>query len=98
MSKIVKLKPVFDNIVVEQVKAQERTESGFYMPESSQKKPNVYKVLEVGEQCKSGIKPGDYCILPKHIQTTTDIEVEGKVVAVVKEENIIALVTLSEQE
>ena len=32
MSKIVKLKPVFNNIIVEQVKAQEKTKSGFYMP------------------------------------------------------------------
>lgn len=94
MSKIVNLKPIFDSLVVEQLQSKKQTESGIIIPESSQKKPNVYKVLEVGEQCKSGIKPGDYCILPKHIQTTTDIEVEGKVVAVVKEENIIAIVNI----
>ena len=65
MSKIVNLKPVFNNIIVEQVKAQEKTESGFFMPESSQKKPNVYLVKEVGPECKSGVKAGDFVVLPK---------------------------------
>ena len=94
MSKIVNLKPIFDSLVVEQLQSKKQTESGIIIPESSQKKQNVYKVLEVGDKCKSGIKQGDYVILPKHIQTTTDIEVNGKIVAIVKEENVIAIVNV----
>lgn len=94
MSKIVSLKPVFNNIIVEQVKAQEKTESGFYMPESSQKKPNVYLVKEVGLECKSGVKAGDFVVLPKNIQVCTDIEVNGNIVSVVEEKHIIAIVNV----
>lgn len=94
MSKIVNLKPVFNNIIVEQVKAQEKTESGFYMPESSQKKPNVYLVKEIGPECKSGVKAGDFVVLPKNIQVCTDIEINGNVVSVVEEKHIIAIVSV----
>ena len=97
MSKIVNLKPIFDSLVVEQLQSKKQTESGIIIPESSQKKPNVYKVLAKGDSCKSKVEVGNYIILPKHIQTTTDIEVEGKVVAVVKEENIIAIVDIKEE-
>ena len=96
MSKIVSLKPIFDSLVVEQLQSKKKTESGIIIPESSQKKQNVYKVLEVGADCKSGIKKDDYVVLPKNIQVTTDIEVEGNVVAVVKEENVIAIVNIEE--
>lgn len=92
MSKIVNLKPIFDSLVVEQLESKKKTESGIIIPESSQKKPNVYKVLEVGKDCKSEIKQGDFVLLPKNIQVTTDVEVEGQTVSVVKEESVIAIV------
>ena len=94
MSKIVNLKPIFDSLVVEQLQSKKQTESGIIIPESSQKKPNVYKVTAVGPTCKSGIREGDYVVLPKNIQVTTDIEVNGNMVAVVKEENVIAIVNV----
>ena len=97
MSKIVNLEPVFNNIIVEQVKAQEKTESGFYMPESSQKKPNVYKVLKIGPECKSGVKVGNFVVLPKSLQVTTDIEVNSNIVSVVEEKHIIAIVNIEEK-
>ena len=39
------------------------------------------------------VKEGDY-VVAKNIQVTTDIEVNGNMVAVVKEENIIAIVNV----
>ena len=94
MNKIVNLKPIFDNIVVKQTKAKEQTESGFYIPESSQKKPNVYEVIEVGPTCKSGVVQGDFVVLPKNIQVCTDIEINDEIVAIVKEENVIAIIDI----
>ena len=96
MSKIVKLNPIFESLVVEQLETKKQTESGIIIPESSQKKQNVYKVVAVGPTCKSGIKENDFVVLPKSIQVTTDIEVNGKMVAIVKEENIIAIVNIEE--
>ena len=96
MSKIAKLNPIFDSLVVEQLESKKQTESGIIIPESSQKKQNVYKVVAVGPTCKSGIREGNFIVLPKNIQVTTDIEVNGKMVAVVKEESVIAIVNIEE--
>lgn len=97
MSKILTLNPVFDNIVVQQLKAKETTDSGFFIPDVSQKKPNISKVISIGPDCKSGVKVGDYIVLPKSIQVTTDIEINGEIFSVVKEENIIAMVNINEE-
>lgn len=94
MNKILKLNPIFDSLVIEQLESKKQTESGIIIPESSQKKPNVYKVIAIGPTCKSGVKENDYIVLPKNIQVTTDIEVNGKMVAIVKEESIIAIVNI----
>lgn len=96
MSKVIDLTPIFDNLVVEKIKPQEKTNSGFYMPETSQKKSNVHKVLKIGSGCKSGVKEGDLVLLPKNLQVTTDVEVNGNEVSVVKEEHIIAIVNIEE--
>lgn len=96
MSKIVSLKPIFDCLVIEQFSAKEKTESGIIIPESSQKKPNIAKVIEVGPTCKSEIKVGDYVVIPKNIQVTTEVEVNGSVKSVIKEENVIAIVNIED--
>lgn len=73
---------------------KKETESGIIIPENSQKKPNLAQVLEVGPDCKSGIKVGDYIVTPKSFQATTDIEVNEDMVSVIKEENVVAIVNI----
>lgn len=94
MSKIVNLEPIFDSLVIEPVVAKTKTDSGFYLPESSQKQPNLAKVIKVGPDCKSKVKVNDYIVTPKNFQFTTEVEVNGHTFGVMKEENIIAIVNI----
>ena len=96
MNKIVSLNPIFDSLVIEPVVAKQKTESGIYIPESSQKQPNVAKVVKVGPDCKSKIKEGDFIVSPKIFKMTTVVEVNGQLLSVIKEENIIAIVNVED--
>ena len=44
-----KIKPLFDRVVIEQLEAKKQTQSGLYIPSSSQEKPQMAKVIYVGE-------------------------------------------------
>ena len=61
-----KIKPLFDRIVIKQFEAKEKTESGLFLPTSSQEKPQMGKVVFVGQGGKLDgneivfyVKPGD---------------------------------------
>ena len=61
-----KIKPLFDRIVIKQFDAKEKTESGLFLPASSQEKPQMGKVVFVGQGGKLDgneivfyVKPGD---------------------------------------
>lgn len=43
------IKPLFDNILVKPLKAEERTSGGIYLPESAKEKPQVGEVMAIGE-------------------------------------------------
>ena len=96
--KIKSIEPMFDTVLVEPLSAQTVTKSGIVIPESSQQKPNVAKVIQLGSECKSKVKVGDYIVIPKNISITTNLEVEGKNCSVIKEENIIAIVEVEDVE
>ena len=42
------IKPLFDNILVKPLKAEEKTVSGIYLPESAKEKPQIGEVMAVG--------------------------------------------------
>lgn len=95
-TKIAKLNPIFDSLVIEQFEAKKTTESGIIIPESSQKKPSLARVLAVGPTCKSGIKEGNLIVIPKNMQIMTEVEVDGDIQCIIKEENVIAVVEVLE--
>ena len=43
------IKPLFDNILVKPQKADEKTVSGIYLPESAKEKPQIGEAMAVGE-------------------------------------------------
>lgn len=56
--------PLFDRLLVERIKPQQRTKSGLFIPENAQQQQNTAKVVAVGDQLKSGIKVNDTVLLP----------------------------------
>ena len=63
------IKPLFNNVLVKPVEAQEKTESGIILPETAKEKPQIGEVMAVG--------PGD--ITPKGEQVKMVIRVGQKV-------------------
>lgn len=42
------IRPLFDNVLVKPLKAEEKTTGGIYLPESSKEKPQIGEVMAVG--------------------------------------------------
>jgi chaperonin GroES len=93
-----RLKPLYDKIVVEVEEAKEqRTASGIIIPDTAQEKPQVGKVIAVGEgkPLENGqirplrVKEGDYVVFNKY--AGTEVELEGKKYLILSEEEVLAI-------
>ncbi len=86
----VPIQPMEDYVVVEQEKAQTKTASGIFLPESAQEKPKTAKVVAVGSDVSS-VKVGDKVVYKNEYEATT-IKVGADDYTVVYKKNIIATV------
>ena len=78
-----KIKPLFDKVVVEGLKAEEKTKSGLYLTSASQEKPAECVVVAVGpggtvdeKEIKMQVKVGDKVLLAKY--SGTEFKVDDK--------------------
>ncbi|PUU82011.1 chaperonin 10-like protein [Tuber borchii] len=68
------LAPLLDRILVQRVKAEAKTASGIYLPESTVEKLSEAKVLAVGpggtdkegKRIEVSVKPGDRVLIPQY--------------------------------
>lgn len=93
-----KVTPILDNILILPLEAEEKTAGGLYIPDSAKEKPQKGKVVEVGpgkfehgNLIKPGVKKGDVVIFKKW--GGEELNLEGKDYKLVKEEDILAIVT-----
>lgn len=97
--KKIKLKPTPGHLVIEPLEAQEKTESGIYLPESASEKPQKGKVIAVGSdettekgtKKKSPAKKGDTVIYKKW--GGSEVKVNGKEYLFAKFDDILATVS-----
>ncbi len=92
-----KLVPLADKVVIEQLEAEEKTKAGLILTSQSQEKPQEATVIAVGPggmvgdvEVKMLVKPGDRVIYSKY--AGTEIKFEGKTYIVVKQSDILAIV------
>ncbi len=93
-----KIQPLADYVVAQTEEAASKTASGLYIPEKSQEKPKIAKVVAVGpgrvgddnEHIPIGVKVGDRIIYGGY--SNTDIKHDGDDYMLIKEENIYAVV------
>lgn len=93
-----KIQPLNDYVVAQAEEAQTKTASGLYIPEKSQEKPKIAKVVAVGpgrvgddnERIPVEVKVGDRIIYGGY--SNTEIKHEGADYMLIKEENIYAVV------
>ena len=92
------IRPLFDKVVVESVEKEEKTKSGFILPSSAQEKPQTARVVAVGpggtvdgKEVKMVVKVGDTILYSKY--SGTDVELDGEEYIIVKQSDILAIVT-----
>lgn len=78
------IRPLFDRVLIEQVKAQEKTSGGLIIPDSAQNPPQEAIVIAVGEGKRNsngelnpmGVAVGDRVIFSQY--SGTKVEYDGK--------------------
>jgi len=94
-----KLKPIFDNIVVKKITSEEKTKSGIVLPDTIDKeKPQQGevvaigdgKVLENGERTKMEVSVGDKVLFRKY--APDEIKIEGVEYLVMTQSDVIAII------
>jgi chaperonin GroES len=90
------LKPLYDQVLIEQFKAEEKTAAGIIMPASTQKKINRGKVIAVGSGKREkgqvypiAVKIGDIIIFNEY--AGTEFEEQGEKYRIIRESDILAI-------
>ncbi len=91
------IKPLSNHILLEPVSAKEKTDSGFFVPQTTDKeRPEQGKVIAVGpgkvvkgQLIPVGVKQGDIVIFSKY--GPSEIKVQGKEYLIAKEDDILAI-------
>ena len=92
-----KLVPLGDRVVLQQLEAEETTKSGSVLPGQAQEKPQQAEVVAVGpgglvdgKEVKMEVKVGDKVIYSKY--AGTDVKLEEKEYVIVRQSDIAAIV------
>lgn len=92
-----KLKPLGDRVVLQQLDAEETTKSGIVLPGKAQEKPQQAEVIAVGpggmvdgKEIKMEVNVGDKVIYSKY--AGTEVKLEDEEFVVVRQSDIVAIV------
>ena len=92
-----KVKPLFDKVVVESIETEERTKSGFILPTASQEKQQMAKIVAVGpggvidgKEIVMQVNVGDKVLYSKY--AGSEFKVDGKELTIIRQSDILAIV------
>ena len=92
-----KIKPLFDKVVLKATEVEETTQSGFILTSASQEKPQFSEVVAVGpggmvdgKEVTMQVKVGQTVLYSKY--AGSDFKVDGKEVTIIKQADILAIV------
>lgn len=92
-----KVKPLFDKVVVESLEKEEKTKSGFILPSASQEKQQMAKIVAVGpggvidgKEIIMQVKEGDTVLYSKY--AGSEFKVDGKDLTIIRQSDILAIV------
>jgi len=94
-----KIKPLYDHILIEPMKKEEMTKTGILLPDTVEKeRPEQGKIIAVGigKKLEDGkiipleVKPGDIVLFSKY--GPNEVKVEDKEYLIAKEEDILAII------
>ena len=92
-----KVRPLFDKVVVESLETEEKTGSGFILPSASQEKQQMARVVAVGpggivdgKEIVIQVKVGDKVLYSKY--SGNEFKVDGKELVIIRQSDILAVV------
>ena len=92
-----KIRPLFDRIVVEPVEAEEKTKSGIVLLAKDQEKPQMARVIAVGpggnvdgKDVVMQVKVGDKVLCSKY--AGSEFKVDGKDVTIMRQSDVLAVI------
>ncbi|MCP4426029.1 MAG: co-chaperone GroES [Chloroflexi bacterium] len=93
-----KLKPLADRLVVEPKEREDKTPSGFVLPETAKEKPQEGEVVAVGpgrrdddgDRIEMDVAVGDTVLYAKY--AGTEIKIDSKKLLILKESDILAII------
>ena len=92
-----KIMPLGDRVVIQNVGAEEQTKGGLYLATTAKEKPQMAVVLAVGpggnvdgKEIKMHVKAGEKVIYSKY--AGTEVKLEDETYIIVKQSDILAIV------
>ena len=92
-----KVKPLFDKVVVESIELEEKTVGGFILPTASQEKQQMARVIAVGpggvvdgKEVTMQVKEGDKVLYAKY--SGSEFKIDGKELTIIRQSDILAIV------
>jgi chaperonin GroES len=88
----IKMKPLGTRVIIEPLKAEERTQSGIIIPDSAKEKPQSGTIVAVGPGTKDEtmqVKVGDVVLYGKY--SGTEISIEKKDYLIMSQSDILAI-------
>ena len=92
-----KIKPLFDRIVIEPVETEEKTKSGIVLLAKDQEKPQMAKVIAVGpggnvdgKEVVMQVKVGDKVLYSKY--AGSEFKIDGKEVTIMRQSDVLAVI------
>ena len=92
-----KIRPLFDRIVIKQVEEKLTTASGIVLPDSAKEKPQMAEVIAVGpggmvdgKEIAMQVKVGDKILYSKY--AGSDFKIDGEELTVLRQSDVLAIV------
>ena len=92
-----KIKPLFDRIVIKKVEEKTTTLSGIVLPDSAKEKPQMAEVIAVGpggviegKEIVMQVKVGDRILYSKY--AGSDFKIDGEELTVLRQSDVLAVV------
>lgn len=92
-----KIKPLFDRVVIKSVDAEETTKSGIVLPGTAKEKPQMAEVVAVGpggnvdgKEITMQVKAGDKVIYSKY--AGNEVKLDGVEYVVIRQSDILGII------
>jgi len=91
-----KIRPLFDKVVITAISADDKTKSGIVLPTAAQEKPQMAEVVAVGpggvvdgKDVTMQVKVGDKVLYSKY--AGSEFKVDGKELIIIRQSDILAI-------